>query len=105
MQMPSPESPSTLVAYIVATVLSVPALTLFVKGIFFFAKASGKLDLIDSISADVKQLRHDRNDETFSVEMSLTVIENDLNAIQKHINLPVRAFPDRRAGPSDRRQA
>lgn len=74
-----------------------------VKLIFFVAKASGKLDTIDELAKDFKSFRHDTRDGEQAIELSLTIIENDVNALQVKAGLPVRPFPDRRTGPFDRR--
>lgn len=76
-----------------------------VKLIFFVAKASTKLDAIDALALEFKDYRHDTRDTTQAVELSLTIIESDVNALQVKAGLPVRPFPDRRSGPSDRRSA
>lgn len=100
---PDTQNPLIIAAYVVGLLISLPAVALLVKGIFFVAKASAKIEQIDAIAEDVRQIRHDRRDDTFSVQLSLTVIEDDINRLQEKTGLPVRQFPDRRVGPADRR--
>lgn len=101
--LPHTQDPLIAAAYAVGFMLSLPVLFVLWKLAVFFAKAILKLDKIDEIDRAVKSIQHQRRNETFSVEMSLTVIEQDINRLQEKAGLPVREFPDRRVGPADRR--
>lgn len=102
---PVTQNPLLIVAYVVGLLLSLPVLYAVWKVAVFFAKAIAKLDQIDTILQTLEVLLREKASESFGVEMSLTVIESDINALQEHNNLPVRQYPDRRTGPSDRRRA
>lgn len=102
---PTTHDPLVAAAYVVGALLSLPALFLIWKVAVFFVKAITKLDKIDVIDKTVREIQHARRNETYSVEMSLTVIESDINRLQEKAGLPVREFPDRRVGPADRRAA
>lgn len=101
--LPHTQDPIMAAAYALGFMLSLPALWVLWKLAVFFAKAILKLDKIDEIERTVKNIQHRRANETFSVEMSLSVIEQDINRLQEKTGLSVREFPDRRVGPSDRR--
>lgn len=100
---PHTQDPAVAAAYVLAILLSAPVLFVLWKAALFFAKAIVKLDKIDVIDRTVREIQHARRGETFSVEMSLTIIEQDINVLQEKAGLPVREFPDRRKGPTDRR--
>lgn len=102
---PETQNPLVIAAYVLGAVISLPVLTVVVKAMFFIVKASTKLDLVDDIAADVKQLRAAQLSDVFGVQLSLTVIEGDINTLQENAGIPVRSFPDRRTGPADRRAA
>lgn len=102
----STQNPLVIAVWVLGAVFSIPFLTLAFKAIMFFTKAILKLEKIDEIEKIVKRLRHNQNDNSFSMGLSLTVIESDINALQEHNGLPVRDYPDRRiSGIDDRRQA
>lgn len=104
-----PPNPLTVAAYVAGFLLSVPVLVVVFKVIFFLAGATNKLDSVvadvGSIKADLKSLRHTTNDGAQQVELSLFVIETDVNALQEKVGVQVRDYPDRRTGPAERRTA
>lgn len=106
---PSTSNPLVIAAYVVGILLSLPFLYALVKLIFFLSGATIKLDTVVTdvaqMKKDVGSLRHSVGDGAQEVELSLFVIENDVNALQQNAGLPVREYPDRRTGPLDRRTA
>jgi hypothetical protein len=105
MSMPPTQNPLTLLLWLFGVPGGIAFLTLLVKGIWFVAKASTKLDAIDELAREFKEYRHSTNDNAQAVELSLTIIESDVNALQAKTGIALRAFPDRRVGPADRRAA
>ncbi|MDB4893155.1 MAG: hypothetical protein JWL61_5010 [Gemmatimonadetes bacterium] len=103
------QNPLTIAAYVAGFMLSVPMLVVLVKAVFFIAGATNKLDAVvvsvDKLSKDMTHLRESVGSDSQSVELSLFVIETDVNALQERAGVPIRAYPDRRIGPSDRRTA
>lgn len=100
---PSTASPIVLLLWVLGTPTALAGVVWAVKGIYFIAKASGKLDLIDEMNESLKQIRHDRRDDQQALTISLSFIEEDVNILQRRANLPERRYPDRRTGPQDRR--
>jgi hypothetical protein len=98
-----PPNPFIILLYVIAAPTGVTLCVLGVKAIFFFAKASAQLDKIPEIADDVKTLRHGVVNDTHAVDLSLTIIQKDVNAIQEHVKLPITIYPERRLGPTDRR--
>lgn len=100
-------NPLTVAGYVAGILLCVPVVVAMVKAVFFFASATTKLDNVvaglDELKTEVREFRHEKNDQIQGVEMSLTIIESDINTLQGKAGLTVRPFPDRRVGPSDRR--
>jgi hypothetical protein len=114
--MPSTDNPFVAVAYVVGIVLGLPTLNLVIKATTFVVRSTGKLDAVaeklgelaksqSSLANDFRDFRQDQLADAQSVELSLAIIENDVNALQRKSDLPVRTYPDRRTGPGDRRQA
>lgn len=104
---PSSQNPLVIVAWILAVFVGLPGLVAGVKVIFFVARATGKLDDViagqAALSEEFRDYRHDKRNESTGVDLSLTLIESDINTLQEKAGVPVRRFPDRRTGPSDRR--
>lgn len=96
-------NPLTIAAYVAGALLSAPALVLIVKMVFFIATTSGKIDTLVVDVATLKRISEDQAGEAQATEMSLLIIENDINVLQEKAGLPLRPFPDRRTGPPDRR--
>lgn len=106
---PSTQNPLIIAAYVVGILLSLPVLVVLFKAVFFIAGATNKLDTVVTdvaqMKKDVGSLRHSVGDSAQEVELSLFVIETDVNALQEKAGLAQRAYPDRRTGPLDRRTA
>jgi hypothetical protein len=92
------QNPLVVVAWILAVFVGLPGLIAAVRLIFFVAEASKDLKTV------VKYV-HDRRTSDSVMEITLTLVENDITTIQDHLDLPTHVWPDRRVGPSDRRQA
>lgn len=93
---PATQNPFVALAWILAVLIGIPGFVALVKLIFFVADASKDLKT-------VVRYVHDRRSIEQSVEITLTLVENDITALQEHVNLPTHPWPDRRIGPSDRR--
>lgn len=93
---PEPTNPLVILAWIVGTPSALAVVTLAVKGIFFVANAQKDLKTV------VKYV-HERRSADQSTEITLTLLENDVTALQENANLPTHPWPDRRVGPVDRR--
>jgi hypothetical protein len=105
MQQPAPQNPITILIWLFGVPGGFAFLTLLVKGVFFVAKASTKLDTIDELAKEFKTFRHDTRDDANEFNLSLTVIEMDVNTLQAKAGVAVRPYPGRRVGPADRRAA
>jgi hypothetical protein len=104
--MPPPETnPYLVAAYVAGFFVLIPAIGLLWKGALFFAKAITKLDKIDGMADDLNTMKEEKSKESNSLEISLSIIEGDLNALQEKTGLEKRHYPDRRVGPADRRTA
>lgn len=106
---PSTSNPLIIAAYVVGILLSLPFLVVLFKAVFFIAGATNKLDTVvvsvEKLSKDMGHLRESVGNDSQSVELSLFVIETDVNALQEKTGLAKRSYPDRRTGPLDRRTA
>lgn len=106
---PNTQNPLVIAAYVVGVLLSLPALAALVKLIVFVTRATSKLDDVAENQRDLKRqfsdYRHEKNTQAQAIELSLTLIESDVNALQEHNELAVRRYPDRRTGPVDRRHS
>lgn len=103
--MPTDPNLLALFARTLGLIVSLPFVWTLWRVAMFFANAIALLKTIPTIAEDVREVRHAQNDEAFSVSLSLTVIESDLNVLQEKVGIPVRQFPDRRTASLDRRRA
>lgn len=104
---PHSDNPLIVLAYILAVLVGVPGIVALVKAVFFIAAATTKLDaVVDGLGALLKETREYQSGTTGALqgfEMSLYIVEVDVNALQERAEMPVRQYPDRRAGMTDRR--
>src|SRR4051812_12522515 len=93
---PETQNPLVTLVWILAVFIGLPGFVALVKVIFFVASASKDLKTV------VKYV-HERRSIEQQTEITLTLLENDVTALQEHADLPTHPWPDRRVGPSDRR--
>lgn len=94
--MPTSQNPLVVLAWILAVFVGLPGTIAAIKAIFFLASASKDLK---TVVAYVQQ----RRGSDSVLDITLTLVENDINVLQKNANVTVREWPDRRVGPADRR--
>jgi hypothetical protein len=101
------DNPLVALAYVGGVVLGLPTVTLIIKATAFVTRSTSKLDAIaekqhqmaegDKAFADeLKAFRHEQRTVAQGVELSLTLLENDVNVLQAKAGIPERRFPERR---------
>lgn len=106
---PNTQNPLVIAAYVVGVLLSMPMLAMVVKAIVFITRATSKLDTVaqgqDELAKEFREYRHDKRQLDQLVDVTLTLLEADMNTLQERADITVRRYPDRRVGPPDRRTA
>ena len=96
--LPNTQNPLVIVAWILAVFVGLPG---FVAGIrLIFIVADSHKDL-----KTVVRYVHERRSADQAIEVTLTLVENDISAIQDKLDMQSHPWPERRTGPKDRRSA
>ena len=104
--MQSPQSPLVLLLYVLGVIFAVPSFKILWNAAAFVIGSRHKLDsVVDDVSKvrsdlerhieETRQDRHVRRGREQMYEISLTLVETDVNALQHHSKLPVRDYPSR----------
>lgn len=107
--MQNPPSPFTLVLYVLGVIFAVPSLRILWNAATYIIGSRHQLDALarevgemrTSVDAHVEETRrerHERRNRDQLVEIGLTLIETDVNALQRASNVHERNYPSRRIG-------
>ena len=105
------DNPLVALAYVGGVVLGLPTVTLIVKATAFVTRATSKLDTIAlkqdemangdrAFAEELRLFRHEQRTQAQGVELSLTLLENDVNVLQEKAGVTRRQFPARRGRES-----
>lgn len=98
-------NPLVALAYVLGIVLGLPVLGLVIRATAYITRATSKLETVAEsqarIESEFRDFRHDQRDIAQAVELALALMQADINTLQTHAHLPVRAYPAR----PDRRQS
>jgi hypothetical protein len=105
--MQTPSNPLELLVGVLGVIFAVPSAKILWNAAAFVIGSRHKLDTvatgqaalerkIDDHVREYRKDKHDRKQLEQVNEISLTLIENDINMLQHHNQLPVRDWPERR---------